>query len=77
MKSQSRVDMSDDDDRDQLVHVVGKNSSSLVPICIMNELVPVVSLFMDERVRNLAGVPATNIYLFASTSSDGHVSGTS
>lgn len=76
MESQSSDEMSNDD-RDKLVHVVGKKSSTLVPICIMNKLRPIVTLFAHSKVRKIAGVPTNNKYLFASTTSDDHVSGTS
>ena len=58
-----------------LVHTVGKNTKTLVPICIRKELVNILALFVDKKVRQLAGVPSSNLYVFASTRSDDHVNG--
>lgn len=60
---------------DVLVHTVGKNTKTLVPISITKNLVPIMSLFINEKVRELAGVPLSNPYVFASTRSDDPVNG--
>jgi len=60
----------------RLLHVVGKNSTSLVPISINFRIVPIIGRFIDENVRKSAGVPSSNVYVFPSTQSDEHICGT-
>ena len=61
---------------DLLVHVVGKKTSTDVPICINKNLLRILLLFTNSEVRNEAGVPLNNPYVFPSTQSENPVCGT-
>lgn len=68
--------MSGQPTQETLVYTTGKNSRTLVPVSISGSLVPILSLFVHQEVRKIAGVPPSNMYIFPSTQSDDHVSGT-
>lgn len=67
--------ITENDGEDKIVRVIGKNSSTFVPILIGRNLVPIVSLFIDGNVRKTAGISPTNPYVFASRKSDDCICG--
>jgi hypothetical protein len=65
------------EDPDKITYVTGKNSSTLVAVCVDKNLLTTLDLLMDTEVRNKSGVKPVNRYVFTSLRSNDPVSGPS
>jgi len=59
----------------KITYQSGKGNNHLVPVLIPSDLMKAMKILSDISVREMSGVRSNNIYMFASTQSDSHVSG--